>query len=381
MLRRFEVKNFKNFNDWFILDLSDVKSYEFNPECIENDMVSKALIYGPNGCGKTNLGRAIFDIRTHLTDHKTNENALRNYLSNYLHAGSNSDLAEFKFVFQFGNDILEYAYGKKSVDELVYETVTINDKDVISLDRRVNNIAMVDLPGAENLNRDLGDSDICVVKYVKNNTVLTDSSLKNVFELFFLFVQLMILEQPINSHNEITINASIVSKFILKDKKRLLDFEKFINEAGVKCKLTTMDKGGEEILAFDFSGEKIDFYSTASTGTLSLTEHYINVVFLQHNIQICSVMPSIHPFIFIDEFDAFYHHAVSKLIVKKLRGLKCQAILTTHNTSVMSNDLLRPDCYFFMSETEIKPMHRFTDKDLRKAHNIEKFYRTGGCNG
>jgi len=377
MLRRFEVKNFKNFNDWFIFDLSDVKDYQFNPECIENNVASKALIYGPNGCGKTNLGRAIFDIKTHLTDHKTNEN----YLSNYLHAGSNSDLAEFKFVFQFGNDILEYAYGKKSVDKLVYETVTINDKIVISLDRRKNNLAMVDLPGAENLNRDMADADISVVKFVKNNTVLTNNASKMIFERFFFFVKLMVLERTINSHNEIAFNASIVSEIILKEKNGLLRFENFLTEAGVKCKLATLNKGDEKTIAFDFNGEKIDFCAIASTGTLSLTELYIHLLFLKREVEFCKGQVNILPFIFVDEFDAFYHHKISKLIVKQLRGLKCQAVLTTHNTSVMSNDLLRPDCYFFMSETGIKPMHRFTGKDLRKAHNIEKFYRTGGCNG
>jgi len=377
MLRRFEVKNFKNFNDWFSFDLSDVKDYQFNPECVENNIVSKSLIYGPNGCGKTNLGRAIFDIKTHLTDDKTNDN----YLSNYLHAGSNSELAEFKFVFQFGNDILEYVYGKKSVNELIYEALSINDKVVISLDRRINNTATVNLQGAENLNRDMTDANISVIKYVKNNTVLTDNASKMIFERFFLFVKLMVLERTINSHNEIAFNAALVSTIILEQKNGLLRFESFLIEAGVKCKLTTLNKGDEKIVAFDFNGEKIDFCTIASTGTLSLTELYIHLLFLKKEVEFCKGQVNILPFIFVDEFDAFYHHKVSMLIVKQLRSLKCQAVLTTHNTSVMSNDLLRPDCYFFMSETEIQPMHRFTDKDLRKAHNIEKFYRTGGCDG
>ena len=61
--------------------------------------------------------------------------------------------------------------------------------------------------------------------------------------------------------------------------------------------------------------------------------------------------------------------------------MNCQAILTTHNTSIMTNDLLRPDCYFFMSETDIKPMYRLTDTELRKAHNIEKMYKAGAFDG
>ena len=68
------------------------------------------------------------------------------------------------------------------------------------------------------------------------------------------------------------------------------------------------------------------------------------------------------------------------MIVRSLRDMPCQAVLTTHNTSIMSNDLLRPDCYFIMSDADIKPMHQFTEKELRKAHNIEKMYRAGVFN-
>ena len=68
-------------------------------------------------------------------------------------------------------------------------------------------------------------------------------------------------------------------------------------------------------------------------------------------------------------------------MVETLKKLRCQSILTTHNTSIMSNDLLRPDCYFIMSATDIKPAYAFTDKELRQAHNIEKMYRAGVFNG
>ncbi len=384
MLRRFEVKNFKNFNDWFIFDLSDTKSYEFNPKCIENGIATKAIVYGSNGCGKTNLGRAIFDIRTHLTDEKTDES----YSSSYLNAESSSDIAEFKYIFQFGEDTLEYTYGKKSVDKLVYETVTINGKEVLSLDRRESSIATVNLEGAETLNTDLGDSKLSVVKYVKNNTLLGGNSSSKIFQLFTQFIEFMIFERTINSHNTISVNSLNVSNLILnpnpvlKDFSGLFPFEKFLNEAGVKCKLTTVEIDGTQRIAFDFGIKKIDFCSIASTGTLSLTELYFQLVRLRMNIELIAEQEEqTTPFILVDEFDAFYHQAVSKLIVKQLRDAKCQAVLTTHNPSIMSNDLLRPDCYFFMTETNIKPMHRLTDTELRKAHNIEKMYKAGAFDG
>ena len=62
MLRRFKVSNFKCFKEDFSLDLTSVKAYTFNPECVKNGIVNNAMIYGYNGSGKSNLGWAILDI-------------------------------------------------------------------------------------------------------------------------------------------------------------------------------------------------------------------------------------------------------------------------------------------------------------------------------
>ena len=82
-------------------------------------------------------------------------------------------------------------------------------------------------------------------------------------------------------------------------------------------------------------------------------------------------------FLFIDEFDAFYHHELSALIVKELKKIGVQFILTTHNTSILTNDLLRPDCYFLMKKDIIRSLSKRTSKELREAHNIEKMYKAG----
>ena len=56
-------------------------------------------------------------------------------------------------------------------------------------------------------------------------------------------------------------------------------------------------------------------------------------------------------------------------------------LTTTHNTDLMSNDLLRPDCYFLLENNGIKAISELTEKELRQAHNLQKMYKAGAFNG
>ena len=125
---------------------------------------------------------------------------------------------------------------------------------------------------------------------------------------------------------------------------------------------------GELVLYADYKNSKVDFYSVASTGTRALTLFYF--WYLQM---------SKASFVYMDEFDAFYHYELSESIVKRLKKLvDTQIILTTHNTDLLSNDLMRPDCYFWLDGGKIKALSELTEKELRKAHNLQKIFKAGG---
>lgn len=68
MLQKFSVENFKGFKEKITLDIGSPNNYNFNSELIEKGCVTKGIIYGINSCGKSNLGLAIFDLITHLTE-------------------------------------------------------------------------------------------------------------------------------------------------------------------------------------------------------------------------------------------------------------------------------------------------------------------------
>ena len=84
----------------------------------------------------------------------------------------------------------------------------------------------------------------------------------------------------------------------------------------------------------------------------------------------------------IDEFDAFYHFELSESVEKYLKEVNgVQIFTTTHNTDIMSNDLLRPDCYFILRDNKIKAISDLTEKELRLAHNLQKMYKAGAFHG
>lgn len=366
MLTKFSVKNFKCFKEKFLFDLSTAKNYTFNSECVKNGIVKNSIVYGYNGIGKSNLGWAIFDVIEHLTDKTRYERPYQNYINAY----SSEEVAEFDFEFNFEGDTVRYKYLKTDYKTIVAEWFWINDKELVAIDRRTGDSTFKCLlKGTELLNKIIPDTQLSVLKYVKNNSVLDDSHENRVFKDFFYFIEHMLFFRSLEDRTYIgqeEKKGSLANEIINNDK--VDDFEKFLNAANVKCKLAVIEENGKKELAFDFGDKKIPFYKIMSTGTSSLTLFYC--WYLQ-------ILKNEVSFVFIDEFDAFYHHELSRMIINKLKESGVQFVVTTHNTSIMSNDLLRPDCYYLMYNDQILPLSKCTDKELREAHNIEKIYKSG----
>ena len=366
MLRKFKVSNFKSFENDFELDLTDTNGYEFNKSSIKNGVVNNAIIYGKNGVGKSNLAFAIFDIIEHLTDKQRNESLYKNYLN----ANSGELEATFYYEFFINSKIVVYEYKKSDYKNLVFERLVIDGVECVYFDRKSNKGATIDLRGAENLKTDIDNSELSILKYIKNNTDLETNLTNVVFMSMFIFIDKMLYFRSLN--DRFFLGFDVANKSIYEDivkKDNLKDFEAFLNAAGIECKLSIVEYLGKSSIAFDFNGKQIPLSEIASTGTQSLSLFYFWFQSLKEASKVS--------FLFIDEFDAFYHHDLSILIVEKLKETGVQFILTTHNTSVMTNDLLRPDCYFTMTKTKIKSFSNSTHKELREAHNLEKMYISG----
>ena len=54
-----------------------------------------------------------------------------------------------------------------------------------------------------------------------------------------------------------------------------------------------------------------------------------------------------------------------------------QTVLTSHNTYLIDNELMRPDCYAIMGKGKITSFADSTNKVIRKTHNLEKMMLGG----
>ena len=76
-------------------------------------------------------------------------------------------------------------------------------------------------------------------------------------------------------------------------------------------------------------------------------------------------------------FDAFYHYEMAENVIRffKKKYPRCQIIMTSHNTNLMTNRLMRPDCMFILSRKgTLTALCNATTRELREGHNLEKMY-------
>jgi AAA15 family ATPase/GTPase len=361
MLKLFEVSGFKNFQNTIRLDFSDIRDYKFNTHCITNGLIGKAIIYGKNAIGKSNFGLAVFDIVSHLSS----KNVTPNLYEYYLNVANPNDFAEFHYVFQFGENIVDYRYRKDEKQSLIYEKLIL-DSELLYEYHYLNNQGITEgiRKLAPTLNWAFQDTD-CIVKYVVNNTVLDD---QHPLRRMMRFVNNMIWFRSLDENRYIGFKTKSSDYFdFMFEETTLREFEHFLHESGIEDNLTVKTNAdGKKILCFD-TETPLPFFKVASSGTRTLYTFF----YWYKTARDVS-------FMFIDEFDAFYHFELAESIVSLLERMpNTQVILTSHNTNLLTNKIMRPDCYFVLTKDKLTALANATTRELREGHNLEKLYMSG----
>lgn len=374
MLTKFSVKNFRSFPDEVTIDFCNVRDYKFNKECIQNGAASKVIIYGRNGVGKTNFGKAIMDIAYNLI---IGNRAGLTEDSSFLNANSSDDAATFCYWFLFDGDNVVYRYKKADKHTIIYEELVLNGESIFEFDYQKQKFLKCNLSK-------LGIETIEVNKFIiqpfdeeehfqkavflqwlfANSSLERDSQIGKIIE-FATSIRMKNLNQG---------NNPLIQQMILQMEKSPQELERmeiFFSKMGIDCHFAVRKSAdGEAVLYYKFPNKLIRFDQAASSGAKELLKLYSMCFFKTKR-------PSL---IYIDEFDAFYHYEMADQLVQYIKEYfaDTQVILTSHNTNLISNRLLRPDCYLILSQDgRLTSLCDATPRELREGHNLEKMYISG----
>jgi hypothetical protein len=362
MLIKFAVKNFRGFAERIEWDLSQPSNYSFNTYAIKDGVIKNGIIYGPNGSGKSNFALAIFDIENHLSAKwkKTD------YYTNFVYTGAPNSPVEFEYHFKFDDDIVIYRYSKKAIGLLLSESLYVNQKQAFKRDETDFEIDesqfKIDAAIKDNFKQNV--NSVSVINFL---TASFPFSQDHYIVKLVLFVNSMLWFKNLDNREFIGLETASfnLEDFIIKNHY-VGDFTEFLAKVSGQHFRFVSPKEGDKNLYCEIGGNTIPFLLMASTGTQALELLYVWIKRM-----------SIASFVFIDEFDAFYHFKLAFEVCKQLFNLNCQVFTSSHNTYLMTNDLLRPDCNFILQDNKIKPLQACTEKELRFGHNIEKLFRAG----
>lgn len=269
--------------------------------------------------------------------------------------------AKFKYEFKFGNDEIIYKYSRFANTELCDEELSINGNIIFKCDFKNNKFDFKDL---NRMNTNLyfmhDNHALSFLRWFVYNTTFSDDSV-----LIQLFEYVRKMDLITVGNDLLYSNRNFLEN--LKNPVYLHNFEDFLKLMGIECKLVLQElPDGQAELCFSHK-KLVPFYRTVSSGTLALTSLYQKIV----------SNPSL---IYIDDFAAFYHYEMAEKLISffKTKYPKCQLIMTSHNTNLMTNKIIRPDCLFILSSKgTLTALCDATERELREGHNLEKMYISG----
>jgi len=364
MLKKFAVTNFRGFKDRIEWDLSHPSNYTFNQGAIKDGIIKNGIIYGPNGAGKSNFSLALFDIENHLSQKEKNPN----YYINFVYAGRPESPVVFEYTFQFGDRVIYYAYSKNRAGLLVDEKLVVDSKQKFYMHNASFEIDESEFPMDPTVKKNVIENanHLSIVNFLLTRFPLPKGhyliELQNFANSMLWFRSL-----GINEYIGLETGVTQLEDYIISHKL-LDDFKDFLYEVSGQQFDFIEPKAGDKRIFCKIENNIVPFSIIRSTGTnsLILLYYWYKTLAADHA-----------SFVFIDEFDAFYHFKLSFEVCKRLFAQKCQIFTSSHNTYLMTNDLLRPDCNFILNHNKIKPLNECTEKELRFGHNIEKLYRGG----
>ncbi len=417
-IQEFSFGNFKSFKDIQTLNLAAAKIKSKNKDIDQNNIIqgnnkesvsflkSKA-IYGANASGKSNIVKAFMAfIRIVKTSLKDDE-ALSIIESFKLSTETENEPTFFQIIFWHENT--KYRYGFEADDKNITAEWLYGkpkDRELPYFIRENQKIVKLDKTNFKDVNKLLAISDknLYIEEIYRNNSLFL-STLAT-----FKFGKLS--KQLIEGFDSIIIINGL-------GKQGMHEYaQKFLNdndEAKKNYALNLLkygDIGIEDVNTFEIqssgfvdyangkvsqvNSKKKNFFLVSTRKkfdkNLTLNDKQI-FLFNMHESEGTRKLFELSPFIYdaiknktpiiIDEFDARFHPLLTKKIVQLFNSKEnkgAQLIFVTHDTNLLSADLLRRDQIEFVEKDKYGASHLYSlvqFKGIRNNASFEKDYIQG----
>ena len=350
MLRRFSVTNYRGFGRKLELDLTRRGDYGISGSCVSDQGISKSMVYGVNGIGKTNLGYAITDIVYTLTDSVPSQYQIDE--STFLNGHDDLGYAEFEYEFGLGDHIVVYSYRKESPYRIIRESLMVDGVPIMFSDSCPEGNGHRGLKTCMSRLRSMMD-DPCRNGY----HVLDD--LRD-------FVGHMVYFGPVarGTVTDCPDSMGWMDDFIVS-MDLVSDFQDFLH--GMTGEDIRLEER-EGIIHQLFDRASLPFPSVRSSGTSELERLYC----LIRGFGDAS-------FLYLDGFDGSCHFDLARRMARCVLEAfaDSQVMMVGYNTALIGTDMMRPDCYLVLSEGGLASFDESTDRELCEGHNLERMYRAG----
>ncbi len=410
MIKEFSFGNFTSFKEIQSLNMTASKINEHTESNIirikDNQLLLKSkAIYGANSSGKSNIVKALSTFIKIVKNSVKDENTLNMISSFQLSTETEHEPSFFQLIFEHEN--IQYRYGFEATDKEIKSEWLFgvpNEREVTFFIREENKINEVSAKHFDEgfklksfFTENEGENEV----FRNNSLFLTAvSSINGKFS-----------KQLISSISSITVlnglsdtrlfNVSATQMENEVNKNRIIDFFK-IADVGINSLdfiEVTKDKlskdAPENLIKEIEQGKKIGFVISKHSKYNEKKENVgeIPLPFLLTQSQGTIKMFEISSFIIkaiengetivIDEFDARFHPLISKNIVEIFNSKDnktSQLIFVTHDTNLLSANLLRRDQIDFVEKDSFGESHLYSlvqFKGIRNTASFQKDYIQG----
>lgn len=405
MLLRFKVKNYRSIKDCVALDLSATSDKTSNEQAVfkvgKTELLKSAAIYGPNASGKSNILKALRIFRKMVLESQLRSNLpadLPNEFFKFNTATENKpsffemELLLDGEVFIYGFEIskkkicaewLKQSKGNKVLFERKEQEITSNknyfQEAAATLKKQATEkVLLLTVLAANN-----GKISREIVQAIQKINYISGTQRGNTLD--FSFEQFLNNPEMAKKMKELILQADfgvvdiqasenmILAEQLqnIPDKFKELAFKEGskIAQRSIRFLHKKFDKSGKEV-----DNAALDFFTEESEGTQQMFTLSAPII---HTLLYGKVL-------FIDEIDASLHPVLCQYLIsvfnsKEKNPNNSQLIFTTHDISLLKEELLRRDQIYFTDKNNGGATELFSLSDIseRKGVDFAKRYMEG----